>query len=140
MKARKLTKETILNIDTTRQRFAPFKVGDTVDISVLVKEGDKERTQSFVGDVISFHKNGIASTFTVRKIASNGVGVERIFPYYSPILSELKILKRGMVRRARLFYVRDRVGKAARIQEKILTKEQKTSLQETAVDKSQAVE
>lgn len=128
MKARKLTKETILNIDTERKGFAPFKVGDTVDISVLVKEGDKERVQSFVGDVISFHKNGISSTFTVRKIASNGVGVERIFPYYSPVLTELKVLKRGRIRRAKLFYVRDRVGKAARIEEKILTKEQKEAL------------
>lgn len=132
MKARKLTKETILNIDTERKGFAPFKVGDTVDISVLVKEGDKERVQSFVGDVISFHKNGISSTFTVRKIASNGVGVERIFPYYSPVLTELKVLKRGRIRRAKLFYVRDRVGKAARIEEKILTKEQKEALKVSA--------
>lgn len=128
MKARKLTKETILNNIETPKSFAPFKVGDTIEVSVLVKEGDKERTQQFTGDVILYHKNGIATTFTVRRISANGVGVERIFPYYSPIISELKILKRGKVRRARLFYVRERVGKAARITERILTKEEKESL------------
>lgn len=132
MKARKLTKETILNIDTERKGFAPFKVGDTVEVSVLVKEGDKERTQSFTGDVISFHRNGISSTFTVRKMASNNVGMERIFPYYSPILTELKVIKRGKVRRAKLFYVRERVGKAARIEERILTKSQKEMLKQSS--------
>ncbi|NBO23523.1 50S ribosomal protein L19, partial [bacterium] len=69
------------------------------------------------------HKNGVASTFTVRKMSANAIGVEKIFPYYSPGISEIKIVKRGSVRRAKLYYVRDRVGKAARIKEKIQKKD-----------------
>ncbi len=94
-------------------------------MSIFINEGEKKRVQDFQGDVIAIHNNGAASTFTIRKIGANSVAVERILPYHSPIISGIKVLKKGDVRRAKLYYVRDRVGRAARIKEKILTKEQK---------------
>lgn len=128
MKARGLTKETIMDLGVKDRSFPEFSIGDTIEVNLFVKEGDKERLQMFSGDVIAFHNNGISTTFTVRRIGANGIGVERIFPYYSPIISTIKVAKRGDVRRAKLFYIRDRVGKAAKIQEKILTKDQKEAL------------
>lgn len=128
MKAHHLTRETILDLGTENYKFPEFRVGDTVEISQLVTEGDKERIQLFEGDVISMHKKGVSSTFTVRRIGANGVGVERIFPFFTPKISAIRIIKRGDVRRAKLNYLRDRLGKAARIDEKILTKEQKENL------------
>ena len=125
MENTRFTKETIMTVDTKKRDFSPFRVGDTVEVSVLVKEGNKERLQAFSGLVIAYRRHGIASTFTVRRIGANNVGVERIFPYYSPNVQAVKTLKYGSVRRAKLFYVRDRIGKAARVKEKILTKEQK---------------
>ncbi len=95
-------------------RFAP---GDTVRVHVRVIEGGKERVQVFEGIVIGRSGGGIRETFTVRKI-SFGVGVERIFPVHAPILQQIEVLRRGDVRRAKLYYLRDRVGKAARIKEK----------------------
>ncbi|MBS1987896.1 50S ribosomal protein L19 [Candidatus Dependentiae bacterium] len=127
MKANCLTRETILDLGTER-KLPSFRVGDTVEVSQLVSEGDKERIQLFEGDVICMHKNGISSTFTVRRMGANGIGVERIFPFYSIKISALRVVKRGDVRRAKLSYLRDRLGKAARIDEKILTKEQKAAL------------
>ncbi|CAM6054158.1 unnamed protein product, partial [Sphagnum tenellum] len=118
MKARTLTRETILNVNPTPNNFPTFKVGDTISVGQKIKEGDKERVQLFEGDVIADHINGVASTFTVRRIGANGVGVEKIFPYHSPTLSEIRVIKVGEVRRAKLFYLRDRVGKAAKIKEK----------------------
>lgn len=129
MKARGLTKETIMELGTSTKSFPDFAIGDTIEVGLIVKEGDKERLQAFNGDVIAFHRNGAATTFTVRKIGANGIGVERILPLHSPVISTIKVLKKGNVRRAKLFYVRDRIGKAARIEEKILTKEQKQNLQ-----------
>ena len=129
MKASFQTKETILYSGLEDRKFPKFRVGDNLDVSLIVKEGDKERVQIFNGDVISMHNNGISSTFTVRTIASNGIGVEKILPYYSPIIGKIKIIKRGIVRRAKLYYVRDRIGKAARIKEKVLTGAQKANLQ-----------
>ena len=131
MKASFQTKETILYTGLEDRKFPKFRVGDNLDVSLIVKEGDKERVQIFNGDVISMHNNGISSTFTVRTIASNGIGVEKILPYYSPIIGKIKIIKRGIVRRAKLFYVRDRIGKAAKIKEKVLTGAQKANLQST---------
>ena len=125
MKANALTKETILNLNMADRKFPDFKVGDTIEVAQIVKEGNKERLQMFVGDVIAYHKKGIGTTFTVRRIGANGIGVERIFPYYAPFIDKIKLVKKGRVRRAKLFYVRSLVGKAARIKEKILTKEQK---------------
>ena len=132
MKARVLTKETIKDVGVTDRGFPNFKVGDTIEIAQIVKEGEKERIQKFVGDVIAYHRNGIATTFMIRRIGANSIGVERIFPYYSPIISEIRLVKVGKVRRAKLFYVRDRVGKSARIKEKILTKEQKSKVMKSA--------
>jgi large subunit ribosomal protein L19 len=125
MKARSLTRETILNIGMTERNFPAFKIGDSIEISQTIKDGDKERTQLFTGDVIAMHKNGVASTVTVRRMGANGIGVEKIFPYYSPGISAIRLVKNGIARRAKLYYLRDREGKAARIKERILTKEQK---------------
>lgn len=125
MKARHLTSETILDLGTADRKFPQFRVGDTIEVSQLVSEGDKERVQLFEGDVISMHSNGVSSTFTVRRIGANGIGVERIFPYFTPKVSAIRVVKRGDVRRAKLNYIRERLGKAARIEEKVLTKEQK---------------
>ncbi|MFA6263787.1 MAG: 50S ribosomal protein L19 [Candidatus Babeliales bacterium] len=119
MKARSLTRETILNLGTDDKKIPAFKVGDMVEVGQIIKEGDKERVQPFKGDVIAIHRNGIGSTFTVRRIGANGVGVERIFPFYSPSISEISLVRMGKVRRAKLYYLRDRVGKAARVEEKM---------------------
>jgi large subunit ribosomal protein L19 len=94
-----------------------FKSGDTLIVSYKIIEGTKERIQNFQGVVIQRRGEGATETFTVRKI-SNGVGVERIFPVNSPFISSVSVVKRGKVRRARLFYLRDMQGKAARIKER----------------------
>jgi large subunit ribosomal protein L19 len=93
-----------------------FKAGDTVRVYVKIIEGDKERTQLFEGVVISKRRGGPRATFTVRKV-SYGVGVERIFPLYSPRIDRVELIGRGKVRRAKLYYLRKRRGKAARIKE-----------------------
>ena len=93
-----------------------FRAGDTVRVDVRIQEGDKFRIQAFEGVVIARKKRGLQSTFTVRKV-SFGYGVERIFPLYSPMIENIKRLKRGRVRRAKLYYLRARKGKAARIRE-----------------------
>jgi large subunit ribosomal protein L19 len=94
-----------------------FSPGDTVRVHVRVLEGGRERTQLYEGVVIARKGGGIRETFTVRKI-SYGVGVERIFPVHAPIIQQIEILRRGHVRRAKLYYLRDRLGKASRIKEK----------------------
>ena len=94
-----------------------FRAGDTVTVLYRIKEGNKERIQPFRGIVIQRKGTGHTQTFTVRKL-SNGIGVERIFPVYSPNIDSIEVNKRGRVRRARLFYLRDRVGKKARIKER----------------------
>lgn len=101
----------------TQPNFPAFKSGDNIVVSYKIIEGAKERIQDFKGDVIQIKGSGAGKTFTVRKI-SNGVGVERIFPFSSPHIVEIKLLKKGRVRRARLFYLRDLVGKKAKIKEK----------------------
>ena len=95
----------------------PFRAGDTLRVNVRVKEGDKERLQAFEGVCIARRGSGVSETFTVRKI-SNGVGVERIFPVHSPMLAEIVVVRRGRVRRAKLYYLRHLTGKATRIREK----------------------
>jgi large subunit ribosomal protein L19 len=100
-----------------REDRSGFGVGDTVRVVVRVVEGDKEREQAFQGVILQRQGSGIRETFTVRKISS-GVGVERVFPLHSPNIKSIKVMRRGKVRRARLFYLRDLVGKAARITEK----------------------
>ncbi|MDA0314511.1 MAG: 50S ribosomal protein L19 [Bacteroidetes bacterium] len=102
-----------------RAKFPSFKAGDTINVHVRIKEGNKERIQQFQGTVIQRkNPNSNGETFTVRKI-SNGVGVERIFPIISPSIEQIDLVREGKVRRARLFYLRGRQGKAARIKEKI---------------------
>lgn len=94
-----------------------FRPGDTVKVHVKVKEGDKERIQVFEGTVISRKGGGLRETFTVRKI-SFGVGVERVFPLHSPIIDKIEIVRRGDVRRAKLYYLRKKKGKEAKVKEK----------------------
>lgn len=94
-----------------------FKAGDTVNVSYKIKEGNKERIQQFQGVVLQRSGEGVTETFTVRKI-TNGVGVERIFPIASPFIESVTVQKRGVVRRARIFYFRNLTGKKARIKEK----------------------
>ncbi len=122
MKSKFYSKETIREIGMYDRTLPVFEIGDAIAISQRIKEGSKERLQVFEGDVLAINKNGASSTFTVRKIAAHGVSVERIFPFYSPLIESIKIVKKGDVRRAKLYYVRDRIGKAARIKEKIVTK------------------
>ena len=93
-----------------------FTVGDTVKVSVRIVEGDKERIQVFIGTVIGRKGSGVRETFTVRRIVNNE-GVERVFPLHSPKVSGIEVVSRGKVRRAKLYYLRDRVGKATRLKE-----------------------
>ncbi len=99
------------------KEFPKFKAGDTITVSYRIVEGSKERIQQFQGVVLQITGSGVTRTFTVRKI-SGGIGVERIFPFASPFISEIAINKRGVVRRARIFYLRNLTGKKARIKEK----------------------
>jgi large subunit ribosomal protein L19 len=100
-----------------RDNVPPFRAGDTLKVNVRVREGDKERLQAFEGVCIAKRGSGVSATFTVRKI-SNGVGVERIFPIHSPMISEITVVRRGRVRRAKLYYLRALTGKATRIRER----------------------
>jgi large subunit ribosomal protein L19 len=103
---------------TTGKSFPDFKAGDTVNVYYKIKEGNKERVQQYQGVVLQRRNaDGIGATFTVRKI-SNGVGVERIFPLYSQNIDKIEVVSRGKVRRARIFYLREAKGKAAKIKEK----------------------
>jgi large subunit ribosomal protein L19 len=109
-----LEKEHIAELGKKLPDFAP---GDTVKVNVKVKEGDRERIQAYEGVVIGRAGGGINENFTVRKI-SFGEGVERVFPVYSPLVDSIEVIRRGKVRRAKLYYLRDRRGKSARITEK----------------------
>ncbi len=95
-----------------------FNVGDTVKVHVNIKEGNRERIQTFEGTVIAKRGSGVSETFTVRRI-SYGVGVERVFPLNSPNVVKIEVTRRGKVRRSKLYYLRDRVGKASKVKEKI---------------------
>lgn len=107
---------------TANHKHPQFKAGDTITVSYKIKEGDKERVQQFQGVVIQRKNERATASFTVRKM-SNGVGVERIFPIASPFIESIEVNKVGIVRRAKLFYLRERTGKAARIREKIQNKQ-----------------
>jgi len=102
---------------TVKKEYPKFKAGDNITVNYKIIEGGKERIQSFRGDVIKLQGNGATATFTVRKI-SDGVGVERLFPIQSPNIDSIQLNKVGKVRRAKLFYLRERSGKSARIKEK----------------------
>ena len=108
----------VLENEQMTKKIPEFSAGDTVIVQVKVKEGSRERLQAFEGIVIAKRNRGLNSSFTVRKI-SHGEGVERVFQTYSPVVSDIKVKRRGDVRRAKLYYLRGRTGKAARIKEKI---------------------
>ena len=109
---KELNKETLAN-ETPR-----VQIGDTVRVHVKVKEGSRERIQVFEGTVIAKRHGGIEETITVRRI-SYGIGVEKVFPLYSPVIEKVETVRKGKVRRAKLYYLRDRVGKAAKVKEKL---------------------
>jgi large subunit ribosomal protein L19 len=100
-----------------REGLPTFRPGDTIRVNVRVREGDKERLQAFEGVVLRRKGSGVNATFTVRKV-SNGVGVERIFPIHSPVIADIQVVREGRVRRAKLYYLRNLSGKAARIRER----------------------
>jgi large subunit ribosomal protein L19 len=102
---------------TGKKEYPKFKAGDNVTVNYRIIEGNKERIQSFKGDVIKLQGTGATASFTVRKI-SDGVGVERLFPFFSPNIESIELNKAGRVRRAKLYYQRERSGKSARIKEK----------------------
>lgn len=111
----------IANDLSTAPELPSFAAGDTITVYYKIKEGEKERTQFFQGVVIQKRGVGTTETFTIRKI-SGGIGVERVFPIYSPSIEKIEVNKKGVVRRARIFYLRDLTGKKARIKEKIVLK------------------
>ena len=102
----------------SQENMPKFEVGDTVKIGVNIREGDKERVQMFEGTVIAKKGSGVAETFTVRRV-SYGVGVERVFPIHSPNVVSVQVVRKGRVRRSKLYYLRSRVGKAAKVKEQI---------------------
>ncbi len=114
---------------STKKEFPKFKAGDNITVNYKIIEGTKERIQSFKGDVLKLQGSGATASFTVRKI-SDGVGVERLFPIYSPNIDSIILNKSGRVRRAKLFYQRERSGKSARIQEK-----KRATMQQTTTEK-----
>jgi len=110
-----------LENEQLKKEIAPFKIGDTIRVHVNIQEGDRERVQPFEGVVIARRGRGLSETFRVRKI-SYGIGVERIFPLHSPQILKIEVLREGKVRRAKLYYLRKRKGKAAKIKEPARTK------------------
>ncbi|ADU26026.1 50S ribosomal protein L19 [Ethanoligenens harbinense] len=104
--------------DQLKTEIPELNVGDTVRVSVRIKEGDRQRIQMFEGTIIARRGGGISESFTVRRI-SYGVGVERVFPVHSPNVEKVEIVRRGRVRRSRLYYLRGRVGKAAKVKEQL---------------------
>ncbi len=104
--------------DSLKNDIPEILIGSTVKVHVRIKEGEKERIQIFEGTVIAKNNSGIAETFTVRRV-SYGVGVERVFPIHSPSVAKVELVRKGQVRRAKLYYLRDRVGKAAKVKELI---------------------
>ncbi|MFA6714085.1 MAG: 50S ribosomal protein L19 [Victivallales bacterium] len=106
-----------LNKEQCKSEITDFAIGDTVKINVKIIEGTTERIQAFTGVVIARKGSGIQESFTVRRVVS-GLGVERTFPIHSPRLASIEVMRRGKVRRAKLFYLRDKIGKAAKIKER----------------------
>lgn len=112
-----------------------FTIGDQVDVSVKIVEGDKERIQIFTGVVIAKNGGGFKETFTVRRIVQ-GEGVERVFPIHSPKIADIKVIKSGRVRRAKLYYMRDRTGKGTRLQEKFVKEKESPKTVDAATTKT----
>jgi large subunit ribosomal protein L19 len=113
MNALELISQSSLKAETPE-----LNIGDTVKVHVRIKEGDKYRIQVFEGTIIAKKHGGIQETFTVRRVA-HGCGIERVFPVHSPVVDKVEIIRRGKVRRAKLYYLRDRMGKAAKVKEAI---------------------
>ena len=107
-----------LTADMLKKDAPEILIGSTVKVHVRIKEGEKDRLQVFEGTVIAKNNSGIAETFTVRRV-SYGVGVERVFPVHSPNVAKVELVRKGKIRRAKLYYLRDRVGKAAKVKERI---------------------
>ncbi len=114
MDALKLISESSMK----KENVPAFNIGDTVKVHVMIKEGDKSRIQVFEGTVIAKKHGGISETFTVRRVA-HGCGIERVFPLHSPVVDKVEVVRYGKVRRAKHYYLRDRVGKAAKVKEQI---------------------
>ena len=113
--------EGVEEVKKDEERMPDFNVGDTIRVSYKIIEGDKVRTQPYQGIVIAKKGSGVSKTFTVRKIGADNVGVERIFPFLSPNIEKVKVMKKGKVRRAKLYYLRNRIGrKATKIKEKVV--------------------
>ena len=108
----------LMNADSLKENVPQFAIGDTIRVEVKIREGERERLQAFEGTVIAKRGSGVAETFTVRRV-SYGVGVERVFPLHSPNVAAVKVVRYGKVRRSKLYYLRDRVGKAAKVKELI---------------------
>ncbi len=108
----------LMAADSMKENAPSFSIGDTIRVEVKIREGERERLQAFEGTVIAKRGSGVAETFTVRRV-SYGVGVERVFPLHSPNVDSVKIIRRGKVRRSKLYYLRDRVGKAAKVKERL---------------------
>lgn len=108
----------LIAADNVKENAPKFEIGDTVRVDVKIREGDRERIQAFEGTVIAKKGSGVAETFTVRRV-SYGVGVERVFPLHSPNVAAVQVVRNGKVRRSKLYYLRDRVGKAAKVKELI---------------------
>ena len=108
----------IISGDSMKETPPAFSIGDTVRVDVKIREGERERIQAFEGTVIAKKGSGVAETFTVRRVAY-GVGVERVFRLHSPNVAAVKVIRYGKVRRSKLYYLRDRVGKAAKVKERI---------------------
>ena len=113
---------------TGKKRIPTFRPGDTLKVTIRITEGDKSRLQAFEGMCIARKNNSVNSNFTVRKL-SHGEGVERVFPLFSPIIEKIEVIRKGDVRRAKLYYLRDRTGKSARIVEKIQVSKKYTKTQ-----------
>ena len=114
--------ELISNSSMKTENVPAVEIGDTVKVHVKIQEGDKSRIQIFEGTVIAKKHGGISETFTVRRVA-HGCGIERVFPLHSPAVDKVELVRHGKVRRAKLYYLRDRVGKAAKIKEKLDNKQ-----------------
>ncbi|MBC8546788.1 50S ribosomal protein L19 [Clostridiaceae bacterium NSJ-31] len=104
--------------DSLKAEVPVVEIGDTVKVHVKIKEGDRERIQVFEGTVIAKRHGGVAETFTVRRVA-HGCGIERVFPLHSPNVDKVELVRHGKVRRSKLYYLRDRVGKAAKVKEQL---------------------
>ena len=108
----------LIAADSVKEQAPEFNVGDTIRIDVNIREGERERIQQFEGTVIARNGSGVGETFTVRRV-SYGVGVERVFPLHSPNVKNIVVVRKGRVRRAKLYYLRDRVGKAAKVKSQV---------------------